>query len=58
MSKKSSQAAQEEFPRIFRVYQSVQGQSNEAKDEALENFRQEVGDEDFHRQMLLFADRI
>ena len=58
MSKKSSQAAQEEFPRVFRVYQSVQGQSDEAKDKALEAFRREVGEEDFHRQMLLFADRI
>ncbi len=59
MSKKDDQLAnQEELHRVFSVYQSVQGQSNEAKDEALKNFRQEVGDEDFHRQLLLFADQI
>lgn len=45
-------------PRIFGVYRSLQGKSDAEKDRALEDFKNEVGEEEFHRQMFLFADHI
>ena len=43
---------------IFRLYQSVEGKTEAEKNEALATFRQAVGEEEFHRQMFLFADHI
>ena len=49
---------QEEQPRIFGVYESVQGCSDAVKGEALKALRKEVGDEEFERQLLLFVEHI
>ncbi len=59
MNKKDSRLiTRKEQPRIFNVYQSVQGCSDATKDKALKAFQKEVGDEEFERQLLLFAEHI
>ena len=53
-----STTMQKDNPRIFSIYESVRGKSEAKKDQALEDFKHEVGEKEFHRQMFLFADYI
>lgn len=48
---------QEKF-RVFEVYESVKNKSDAEKDKALKALQQELGDDEFHRQMFAFADDI
>lgn len=44
--------------RVFEVFDGVKGKSEEEKNYVINSLHEELGDEEFHRQMFIFADNI